>query len=118
LFARSWTSDLKDRNIRVNAVSHGPSETPGLNRLVLEVKQRQYIEKLPQRSPWVGSAGLGRIEVTTEGWISANLRPPQFSSENSLAGQVYRTVTENSHSTTCLLVTISSFAATTPFRVR
>jgi NAD(P)-dependent dehydrogenase (short-subunit alcohol dehydrogenase family) len=36
LFARSWTSDLKDRNIRVNAVSHGPGETPGLNRLVPE----------------------------------------------------------------------------------
>lgn len=29
-FARSWTLDLKDRGIRVNAVSHGPIGTPGL----------------------------------------------------------------------------------------
>jgi len=27
-FARSWTSDLKDRKIRVNAISPGPIETP------------------------------------------------------------------------------------------
>lgn len=29
-FARSWTTDLKDRKIRVNVVSPGPIETPGL----------------------------------------------------------------------------------------
>lgn len=29
-FARSWTLDLKDRKIRVNAVSPGPIHTPGL----------------------------------------------------------------------------------------
>jgi NAD(P)-dependent dehydrogenase (short-subunit alcohol dehydrogenase family) len=29
-FARSWTSDLKLRGIRVNAVSPGPTRTPGL----------------------------------------------------------------------------------------
>jgi NAD(P)-dependent dehydrogenase (short-subunit alcohol dehydrogenase family) len=33
-FARTWTTDLKDRRIRVNAVSPGPIETPGLNNLV------------------------------------------------------------------------------------
>jgi NAD(P)-dependent dehydrogenase (short-subunit alcohol dehydrogenase family) len=32
-FARSWTIDLKDRHIRVNAVSPGPIETPGLNEM-------------------------------------------------------------------------------------
>jgi NAD(P)-dependent dehydrogenase (short-subunit alcohol dehydrogenase family) len=32
-FARSWTADLKDRKIRVNAVSPGPILTPALNRL-------------------------------------------------------------------------------------
>jgi NAD(P)-dependent dehydrogenase (short-subunit alcohol dehydrogenase family) len=35
-FARSWTSDLKDRKIRVNVVSPGPVETPGMNGLVPE----------------------------------------------------------------------------------
>jgi NAD(P)-dependent dehydrogenase (short-subunit alcohol dehydrogenase family) len=33
-FARTWTSDLKDRRIRVNAVSPGPIETPGLKNLL------------------------------------------------------------------------------------
>ena len=33
-FARTWTTDLKDRRIRVNAVSPGPIDTPGLNALV------------------------------------------------------------------------------------
>src|SRR5947207_6139310 len=33
-FARTWTTDLKVRRIRVNAVSPGPIETPGLNDLM------------------------------------------------------------------------------------
>jgi len=33
-FARTWTTDLKDRRIRVNAVSPGPIETPGLSDLL------------------------------------------------------------------------------------
>src|SRR6267142_3122152 len=33
-FARTWTTDLKERRIRVNAVSPGPIDTPGLNDLV------------------------------------------------------------------------------------
>jgi NAD(P)-dependent dehydrogenase (short-subunit alcohol dehydrogenase family) len=33
-FARTWTTDLKDRRIRVNAVSPGFIETPGLNDLI------------------------------------------------------------------------------------
>ena len=33
-FARTWTTDLKERRIRVNAVSPGPIDTPGLRDLV------------------------------------------------------------------------------------
>ena len=33
-FARTWTTDLKAHRIRVNAVSPGPIETPGLKDLV------------------------------------------------------------------------------------
>jgi len=33
-FARIWTTDLKDRRIRVNAISPGPIETPGLRGLM------------------------------------------------------------------------------------
>ncbi len=37
-FARTWTTDLKDRHIRVNAVSPGPIDTPGLNDLVASMR--------------------------------------------------------------------------------
>jgi NAD(P)-dependent dehydrogenase (short-subunit alcohol dehydrogenase family) len=33
-FARTWTTDLKDRRIRVNAISPGPIDTEGLRELV------------------------------------------------------------------------------------
>jgi NAD(P)-dependent dehydrogenase (short-subunit alcohol dehydrogenase family) len=33
-FARTWTTDLKQRRIRVNAVSPGTIDTPGLNQLL------------------------------------------------------------------------------------
>jgi NAD(P)-dependent dehydrogenase (short-subunit alcohol dehydrogenase family) len=33
-FARTWTTDLKARRIRVNAVSPGPIDTPGLSELL------------------------------------------------------------------------------------
>ena len=33
-FARTWTTDLKDRRIRVNAVSPGSIDTPGLSQLL------------------------------------------------------------------------------------
>jgi NAD(P)-dependent dehydrogenase (short-subunit alcohol dehydrogenase family) len=33
-FARTWTTDLKDRGIRVNAVSPGTIDTPGLSDLL------------------------------------------------------------------------------------
>src|ERR1700730_11529140 len=40
-FARSWTIDLKDRKIRVNVVSPGPIETPGVAALAPTEEQRQ-----------------------------------------------------------------------------
>jgi NAD(P)-dependent dehydrogenase (short-subunit alcohol dehydrogenase family) len=33
-FARTWTTDLKDRRIRVNAISPGSIDTPGLSDLL------------------------------------------------------------------------------------
>jgi NAD(P)-dependent dehydrogenase (short-subunit alcohol dehydrogenase family) len=33
-FARTWTTDLKDRRIRVNAISPGSTDTPGLSQLL------------------------------------------------------------------------------------
>src|SRR5262245_30410054 len=34
-FARTWAADLKDRGIRMNAVSPGVTDTPGLNELLV-----------------------------------------------------------------------------------
>src|SRR6185436_3309813 len=38
-FARSWTSDLKDRKIRVNSISPGPIQTPIFGKVGLTEEQ-------------------------------------------------------------------------------
>jgi NAD(P)-dependent dehydrogenase (short-subunit alcohol dehydrogenase family) len=40
-FVRSWAMELKDRNIRVNAVSPGPIETPALEKAGLTPEQAE-----------------------------------------------------------------------------
>ncbi len=50
--ARSWTAELKDRGIRVNVISPGPIDTPGLGGLVTGADQlselkRQLIATVP-----------------------------------------------------------------------
>ena len=42
--ARTWTTDLKARKIRVNAVSPGPIETPGLNSLAGTPEQAEQFK--------------------------------------------------------------------------
>jgi NAD(P)-dependent dehydrogenase (short-subunit alcohol dehydrogenase family) len=42
-FARTWTTDLKDRRIRVNVISPGPIKTPILDGLAETDEQRQGI---------------------------------------------------------------------------
>ena len=48
-FARTWTTDLKDRRIRVNAVSPGSIDTPGLNDLLASSETGQQRLKLISR---------------------------------------------------------------------
>ncbi len=45
-FARTWTTDLKDRRIRVNAVSPGSIDTPGLSGLLASSETRQERKKM------------------------------------------------------------------------
>ncbi|RCK21812.1 oxidoreductase [Thalassospira profundimaris] len=54
-FARSWALDLKDRGIRVNAISPGPVQTPGLGGLVAEDAQQDLFDYLASQVP------LGRL---------------------------------------------------------
>ena len=42
-FARGWTSDLKDRKIRVNVVSPGPIDTPGLSGLAQTEEEKKAL---------------------------------------------------------------------------
>jgi len=42
-FARGWTNDLKNRKIRVNVVSPGPIDTPGLRGLAANEEQRNAL---------------------------------------------------------------------------
>ncbi len=55
-FARSWMMDLKDRGIRVNAVSPGPIETPAINGLAENEEQAKQF-----KDSFVSLIPLGRI---------------------------------------------------------
>jgi len=60
-FARTWTSDLKDRKIRVNAISPGPIETPIFGKMGLSEEQlAQFGISLISQVP------LGRVGQSEE----------------------------------------------------
>ena len=54
-FARSWTSDLRQRRIRVNSLSPGPTETPMASKMT-EAARERLIAMIP----------LGRIGSPAE----------------------------------------------------
>jgi NAD(P)-dependent dehydrogenase (short-subunit alcohol dehydrogenase family) len=60
-FARTWTTDLKGRHIRVNAISPGPIDTPGLADLLASSETGQQRKKMIQ-----GSVPLGRLGTHDE----------------------------------------------------
>jgi NAD(P)-dependent dehydrogenase (short-subunit alcohol dehydrogenase family) len=45
-FARTWTTDLKDRRIRVNAISPGSIDTPGLSDLLASSEVGEQRKKM------------------------------------------------------------------------
>ena len=60
-FARTWILDLKERKIRVNAISPGPIETPGFDGLAETAEQRDQI-----RAGFVATVPLGRMGTPDE----------------------------------------------------
>jgi NAD(P)-dependent dehydrogenase (short-subunit alcohol dehydrogenase family) len=59
-FARSWTVDLKHHKIRVNGISPGPIDTPGLVGLWKSQQQAEQLKSLMNTMP------LGRTGNTDE----------------------------------------------------
>jgi NAD(P)-dependent dehydrogenase (short-subunit alcohol dehydrogenase family) len=56
-FARTWTTDLKSRRIRVNAVSPGSIDTPGLSELLASSALGQERMKMMSNSVPLGRFG-------------------------------------------------------------
>ena len=56
-FARTWTTDLKDRGIRVNAVSPGATDTPGLKELLASSETGQERQKMISETVPLGRLG-------------------------------------------------------------
>jgi NAD(P)-dependent dehydrogenase (short-subunit alcohol dehydrogenase family) len=59
-FARGWAVDLKDRGIRVNVLSPGPTKTPGLVGLVPGDQEQGLLDALAADVP------LGRVADPSE----------------------------------------------------
>jgi NAD(P)-dependent dehydrogenase (short-subunit alcohol dehydrogenase family) len=60
-FARSWTNDLKDRKIRVNALSPGPIDTPIFDGLA---PTKEGVDKI--KEGFVSTIPLGRLGTSDE----------------------------------------------------
>src|SRR3989442_3316753 len=56
-FARTWTTDLKDRRIRVNAISPGPINTPGLSELLASSETGEQRRKMISTTVPLGRFG-------------------------------------------------------------
>ncbi len=56
-FARTWTTDLKERRIRVNAVSPGSIDTPGLSDLLASSETGQQRRQMISNSVPLGRLG-------------------------------------------------------------
>jgi NAD(P)-dependent dehydrogenase (short-subunit alcohol dehydrogenase family) len=75
-FARTWTTDLKERKIRVNAVSPSSTDTDGLREAVKSnAAARQRIQSLAQT---VHLGRLGRVDEIAKAVLFLNSDDSSF----------------------------------------
>src|SRR5213080_968294 len=71
-FARTWTTDLKDRRIRVNAVSPGPINTPGLSELLASSETGEQRKKMISTTVPLGRSGRPEEIAKRVGFLASD----------------------------------------------
>jgi NAD(P)-dependent dehydrogenase (short-subunit alcohol dehydrogenase family) len=69
-FARTWANELKDRGIRVNAISPGPVDTPGITGLAGEGQAAGFKEELMAGVP-IGRMGRPEEVAATVAFLAS-----------------------------------------------
>ena len=71
-FARTWTTDLKDRRIRVNAISPGSIDTPGLSDLLASSEVGEQRKKMISASVPLGRFGTAEEIAKAVVFLASN----------------------------------------------
>jgi len=71
-FARTWTTDLKDRRIRVNAISPGSIDTPGLSDLLASSDVGEQRKKMISASVPLGRFGTAEEIAKAVVFLASN----------------------------------------------
>ena len=71
-FARTWTTDLKHRRIRVNAISPGSIDTPGLNELLASSEVGEQRRKMINNAVPLGRFGTPAEIAQAVGFLASD----------------------------------------------
>jgi NAD(P)-dependent dehydrogenase (short-subunit alcohol dehydrogenase family) len=71
-FARTWTTDLKPRRIRVNAISPGSIDTPGLNGLLASAPAGEQRRKMIETATPLGRFGTADEIAAAAVFLASN----------------------------------------------
>ncbi|MGY5036148.1 SDR family NAD(P)-dependent oxidoreductase [Streptomyces sp. 900116325] len=71
-FARTWANELKGRAIRVNAISPGPIETPGIDGLLPDPDQRAQVKGFFASQVALGRMGRPEEVASTVAFLASD----------------------------------------------